>query len=160
DKGIHADIRGADAKGRLLSGCARAQEDHEQETRKSRTKHNAPRSSGGTGWRGTAYQSRGARMKSDIVGVMASTHPRVPVGRLAPTPSGRLHLGNVCAFAAAWLSTRAHAGRMLLRIEDVDRERANDDMEASFRADLLWLGLDWDAETPRQSTRDYAPALA
>ncbi len=45
------------------------------------------------------------------------------VGRLAPTPSGLLHLGNVCAFAGAWLSARADGGRLLLRIEDVDRER-------------------------------------
>jgi len=82
------------------------------------------------------------------------------VGRLAPTPSGRLHLGNVCAFAAAWLSVRAQHGRLLLRIEDVDRARANGEVEASLRADLQWLGLEWDAETPRQSARDYAPVLA
>jgi glutamyl/glutaminyl-tRNA synthetase len=82
------------------------------------------------------------------------------VGRLAPTPSGRLHLGNVCAFAAAWLSVRAQHGRLLLRIEDVDRGRANAAVEASIRADLQWLGLMWDAETPRQSSRDYAPMLA
>jgi glutamyl/glutaminyl-tRNA synthetase len=82
------------------------------------------------------------------------------MGRIAPTPSGRLHLGNVCAFAAAWLSVRAQSGRLLLRIEDVDRARANTGVEASIRTDLQWLGLDWDAETPRQSERDYAPALA
>lgn len=81
------------------------------------------------------------------------------VGRLAPTPSGRLHLGNVCAFAAAWLSVRAQGGRLLLRIEDVDRARANPAVEASIRADLDWLGLGWDAETPRQSSREYTLAL-
>ncbi len=81
------------------------------------------------------------------------------VGRLAPTPSGRLHLGNVCAFAAAWLSVRAQGGRLLLRIEDVDRARANPAVEASIRADLDWLGLGWDAETPRQSSREYMSAL-
>lgn len=86
--------------------------------------------------------------------------PSPIVGRLAPTPSGRLHLGNVCAFAAAWLSVRAQGGRLLLRIEDVDRPRADAAVEASIRADLDWLGLDWDAETARQSGRDYAPALA
>lgn len=85
--------------------------------------------------------------------------PHPPVGRLAPTPSGRLHLGNVCAFAAAWLSARAGGGRLLLRIEDVDRPRADAQVEASIRDDLAWLGLDWDAETVRQSARDYAPAL-
>lgn len=84
----------------------------------------------------------------------------VRVGRLAPTPSGLLHLGNVCAFAGAWLSTRADGGRLLLRIEDVDLERSRPDVEQSLRDDLLWLGLTWDAETLRQSRRDYAPALA
>ena len=82
------------------------------------------------------------------------------VGRLAPTPSGLLHLGNVCAFAGAWLSARADGGRLLLRIEDVDRERARPHVEQAVREDLAWLGLTWDAETPRQSTRDYTPALA
>lgn len=85
--------------------------------------------------------------------------PPPVVGRLAPTPSGRLHLGNVCAFAAAWLSVRAQGGRLLLRIEDVDRPRADALVEASIREDLAWLGLGWDAETTRQSARDYEPAL-
>jgi len=89
-----------------------------------------------------------------------ASRPRPIVGRLAPTPSGRLHLGNVCAFAAAWLSVRAQHGRLLLRIEDVDRARANEAVEASIREDLLWLGLEWDAETARQSSRDYDSALA
>ena len=82
------------------------------------------------------------------------------VGRLAPTPSGLLHLGNVCAFAGAWLSARAEGGRLLLRIEDVDRERARSDVEQALRDDIAWLDLTWDAETPSQSARDYAPALA
>ena len=81
------------------------------------------------------------------------------VGRLAPTPSGLLHLGNVCAFAGAWLSARSAGGRLLLRIEDVDRERSRADVEQALRDDLAWLGLSWDAETPRQSTRDYTSAL-
>ena len=82
------------------------------------------------------------------------------VGRLAPTPSGLLHLGNVCAFAGAWLSARADGGRLILRIEDVDLERARADVEQALRDDLSWLGLTWDVETLRQSARDYAPALA
>ena len=80
-------------------------------------------------------------------------------GRLAPTPSGLLHLGNVCAFAGAWLSARADNGRLLLRIEDVDRGRSRTDVEQALRDDLAWLGLTWDAETPRQTARDYEPAL-
>jgi glutamyl/glutaminyl-tRNA synthetase len=82
------------------------------------------------------------------------------VGRLAPTPSGRLHLGNVCAFAAAWLSARAGHGRVLLRIEDVDRTRARAAAIRTIREDLSWLGLDWDEETLPQSQRDYMAVLA
>jgi len=82
------------------------------------------------------------------------------VGRLAPTPSGHLHLGNATAFLAAWLSVRAQGGRLLLRIEDVDVGRARAAVAESQRRDLEWLGLGWDAETAPQSTRDYAPWLA
>ncbi len=82
------------------------------------------------------------------------------VGRLAPTPSGLLHLGNVCAFGGAWLSARAAGGRLLLRIEDVDRERARPDVEQALRDDMTWLGLTWDDETMRQSRRDYGQGLA
>ena len=81
------------------------------------------------------------------------------VGRLAPTPSGRLHLGNVCAAGAAWLSVRQRGGRLRLRIEDVDVARARRDVADTIRADLAWLGLACDDETPPQSQRDYAPAL-
>ena len=77
------------------------------------------------------------------------------VGRLAPTPSGHLHLGNALAFGAAWLSARRHGGRLLLRFEDLDRGRARPEVAEAQRQDLLWLGLDWDAEVPAQSTRDY-----
>lgn len=86
--------------------------------------------------------------------------PGPVVGRLAPTPSGRLHLGNALAFGTAWLSARAAGGRLLLRMEDVDRARARADIEASIREDLLWLGLEWDEETLPQRDRDYAPWLA
>jgi glutamyl-Q tRNA(Asp) synthetase len=81
-------------------------------------------------------------------------------GRLAPTPSGRLHLGNVCAAGAAWLSVRQRGGRLLLRIEDIDAGRARSDIADAIRIDLDWLGLTCDAETPPQSQRDYASALA
>lgn len=83
----------------------------------------------------------------------------VPVGRLAPTPSGHLHLGNVLAFGAAWLSARQGGGRVLLRIEDVDLARARPEIEASIRDDLEWLGLHWDEETAPQRDRDYGPWL-
>lgn len=77
------------------------------------------------------------------------------VGRHAPTPSGHLHLGNALAFGAAWLSARSQAGRLLLRIEDLDRGRARAEIAESQRADLKWLGLDWDEETAPQSSREY-----
>ena len=82
------------------------------------------------------------------------------VGRLAPTPSGVLHLGNAVAFGAAWLSVRSRGGRMLLRIEDVDATRARPDLADGLRRDLAWLGLDWDEEVVRQGLRDYRPWCA
>ncbi len=77
------------------------------------------------------------------------------VGRHAPTPSGHLHLGNALAFGAAWLSARSQGGRVLLRIEDLDRGRARTEIAEAQRADLQWLGLGWDAETVPQSARAY-----
>ncbi len=76
-------------------------------------------------------------------------------GRLAPTPSGHLHLGNALAFGAAWLSVRAVQGELLLRIEDLDRGRSRPEIADAQRRDLEWLGLHWDREVPAQSTRAY-----
>jgi glutamyl/glutaminyl-tRNA synthetase len=81
-----------------------------------------------------------------------------PVGRLAPTPSGALHLGNALAFGAAWLSARGAGGRLLLRVEDLDRGRARPEVAAGQRADLVWLGIDWDEEVTPQSQRGYSLA--
>jgi glutamyl/glutaminyl-tRNA synthetase len=81
------------------------------------------------------------------------------VGRLAPTPSGHLHLGNASAFLAAWLSVRSRGGRLLLRVEDVDTTRARVEVLEGQLTDLRWLGLGWDEEVEPQSTRDYAPWL-
>ena len=75
------------------------------------------------------------------------------LGRFAPTPSGRMHLGNVFAALIAWLSVRSKGGSMLLRMEDLDTQRTSDEYAAILREDLLWLGLDWDVETPPQSKR-------
>jgi glutamyl/glutaminyl-tRNA synthetase len=80
------------------------------------------------------------------------------VGRLAPTPSGHLHLGNALAFGAAWLSVRSGGGRLLLRVEDLDRGRAREDVARAQREDLIWLGLCWDEEVAPQSTRTYTTA--
>ena len=75
-------------------------------------------------------------------------------GRFAPSPSGRMHLGNVFTALMAWLSVRSAGGRMLLRIEDLDPDRSKPEYIAALREDLRWLGLDWDEEMPLQSTRD------
>jgi glutamyl/glutaminyl-tRNA synthetase len=76
-------------------------------------------------------------------------------GRLAPTPSGELHLGNALAFGAAWLSARKAGGRLLLRVEDLDRGRARASVAEGQRRDLRWLGIDWDQEVTPQSLREY-----
>src|SRR5579884_1996561 len=82
----------------------------------------------------------------------------VVTGRIAPTPSGHLHLGNALAFGAAWLSARGAGGKVVLRIEDIDRGRARDEVARAQRDDLRWLGLDWDEETLPQSARTYSTA--
>ena len=79
---------------------------------------------------------------------------RTITGRFAPSPSGRMHLGNVFTALMAWLSVRSAGGRMLLRIEDLDPERSKPEYIAALREDLRWLGLDWDEEMPLQSSRD------
>ena len=78
---------------------------------------------------------------------------KMAVGRFAPTPSGRMHLGNVFSALIAWLSVRAQKGKMVLRMEDLDTQRTSDEYARVLREDLLWLGLDWDEETPPQSQR-------
>ena len=76
-----------------------------------------------------------------------------PVGRFAPTPSGRMHLGNVFAALIAWLSVRSRDGEMVLRMEDLDTQRTSAEYAQVLREDLAWLGLDYDRETPPQSQR-------
>ena len=76
-----------------------------------------------------------------------------PVGRFAPTPSGRMHLGNVFAALIAWVSVRSRDGSLVLRMEDLDTQRTSEENAKILREDMLWLGLDWDVETPPQSQR-------
>ena len=75
------------------------------------------------------------------------------MGRFAPTPSGRMHLGNVFAAMVAWLSVRSRGGQLVLRMEDLDTERTSAEFAEVLRDDLRWLGLDWDWETAPQSQR-------
>lgn len=73
------------------------------------------------------------------------------IGRFAPSPSGRMHLGNVFSALLAWLSVRSQNGKILLRIEDLDPDRCRPEYAALLMEDLRWLGLDWDGLSPRQS---------
>lgn len=75
------------------------------------------------------------------------------VGRFAPTPSGRMHLGNVFSALIAWLSVRSQNGEMVLRMEDLDTQRTSAEFAQTLRDDLCWLGLTYDRETPPQSQR-------
>ncbi len=85
-----------------------------------------------------------------------ATEARPPVGRFAPTPSGRMHLGNAFACLMAWLSARSAGGEVILRMEDLDTLRCSDLHAEQIREDLRWLGLTWDRETPPQRTRTAA----
>jgi len=78
------------------------------------------------------------------------------VGRFAPSPSGPMHLGNASTALLAWLDVRSRSGTMVLRVEDLDRDRCRPEYADLVRRDLEWLGLDWDVETPQQSRRDQA----
>ena len=82
-------------------------------------------------------------------------------GRFAPSPSGRLHLGNLRTALLAWLFARSGGGRFLLRIEDLDRARSKPEHERVQIEDLRAIGLDWDGEVLHQSTRTerYREAL-
>lgn len=66
------------------------------------------------------------------------------VGRFAPSPSGRIHLGNILCCLLAWLSARQKGGNIVLRIEDLDTARCPRRYAVQMMEDLQWLGLDWD----------------
>ena len=68
------------------------------------------------------------------------------VGRFAPSPSGRMHLGNLFTALMSWLSVRSAGGRWILRIEDLDPQRSRREHAEAIEADLRWLGLDWDVD--------------
>lgn len=74
-------------------------------------------------------------------------------GRFAPTPSGRLHLGNLLCALLAYLSARSQGGRFLLRIEDLDVPRCPRRLSLQCIEDLQWLGFTWDEEPLWQSQR-------
>lgn len=76
-------------------------------------------------------------------------------GRFAPSPSGQLHIGNARTALLAWLQIRHAGGRMVLRIEDIDKPRSRPEYVGQIMEDVRWLGLDWD-EGPDVGG-DYGP---
>ena len=81
------------------------------------------------------------------------------VTRFAPSPNGPLHLGHAYSAIVAHDLARERGGRFLLRIEDIDGARSRPELAEEFRADLAWLGLEWE-EVPAQSSRLVAYAAA
>jgi len=81
--------------------------------------------------------------------------------RFAPSPTGKLHIGNVRAAVLNWAFARKHGGQFLLRLDDTDTERSTEAFARAIEDDLAWLGIGWDRFT-RQSDRleQYAAAAA
>ncbi len=81
--------------------------------------------------------------------------------RIAPSPTGHLHVGNVRTALVNWLFARKMGGRFMLRLDDTDQERSRDEYAQSIEADMRWLGLTWD-NFKKQSDRfaDYSAAQA
>ena len=82
------------------------------------------------------------------------------VGRLAPSPTGSLHLGNVRTFMIAWLRARSQGGKVIFRMEDLDHPKDKPGAAAQAIEDLRWLGFDWDEEYVQSERKDiYREAL-
>ena len=83
------------------------------------------------------------------------------VGRLAPSPTGALHLGNVRTFMIAWLRARSQGGKVIFRMEDLDHPKDKPGAAAQAVEDLRWLGFDWDEEYVQSERKHiYREALA
>ena len=82
------------------------------------------------------------------------------VGRFAPSPTGRMHAGNIYAALIAWLVAKSQGGHMVLRIEDLDRERSKSVYIDQIQRDFETLGLFWDEGPYFQHDRDEAYAEA
>ncbi|MCR5469792.1 MAG: tRNA glutamyl-Q(34) synthetase GluQRS [Prevotella sp.] len=74
-------------------------------------------------------------------------------GRFAPSPTGRMHLGNVFSALLSWLSVKSKGGQWLLRIEDIDPQRSRQEYADMLMDDLEWLGLGWDGVPVYQHER-------
>ena len=82
------------------------------------------------------------------------------VTRFAPSPTGFLHIGGARTALFNWAYARKHGGKMLLRIEDTDRERSTAPAIDAILDGLTWLGLDWSGEAVSQFGRPSWQGLA
>jgi glutamyl/glutaminyl-tRNA synthetase len=94
---------------------------------------------------GTQYAVLMRRSIGSLIMSMDQDRPEGQyIGRLAPSPTGRLHIGHAATFRRAYERARSHGGRLWLRIEDLDPSRCREEWIAGILEDLSWLGLDWD----------------
>ena len=87
---------------------------------------------------------------------LSAPSPAPVVGRFAPSPTGRMHAGNIFAALVAWLVAKSQGGRMVLRVEDLDRERSKPRFISDVQRDFETLGLTWDEGPYFQHDRDEA----
>ena len=93
---------------------------------------------------------------SDAVSTISVQDTRPVVGRFAPSPTGRMHAGNIYASLLAWLIAKSQNGKMVLRIEDLDRDRSRVEFIDRVQADYEMLGLTWDDGPYYQNDREEA----
>jgi glutamyl-tRNA synthetase len=83
--------------------------------------------------------------QSDVSTALDMTNSKIPYrGRIAPSPTGHLHVGHAMTFWRAQQRARKHHGQLILRIEDLDRDRCRPEFTTAFEHDLLWFDLSWD----------------
>ena len=98
-----------------------------------------------------------SRIKTAIDNKMTDTSRSAgaPIVRFAPSPTGYLHIGGARTALFNWLYAKGRGGKMLLRIEDTDRERNNPEAVAAIVEGLKWLELNWDGDTVSQFGRAH-----
>jgi glutamyl-queuosine tRNA(Asp) synthetase len=97
-----------------------------------------------------------ARTTRDNTAADSVVRPTAPIGRFAPSPTGRLHAGNLFAAVVAWCLAHREGGKMVLRIEDLDPERSRTEYADAIMRDYEWIGLTWDFGPYWQHDREEA----
>src|SRR4051794_17681754 len=93
-----------------------------------------------------SYHDRSQASRLLPRGAASTAAPMTVLTRFAPSPTGRLHVGNIRTALHNWLWARKRGGRFMLRIDDTDAERSREHFVDAIRADLAWLGLNPDGE--------------